>query len=302
MSPAPVALFVYNRPWHTRQTVEALLANPEAKDTDLYVFSDAAKTERARNAVSAVRAYVRGVSGFRSVRIIDQKVNLGLAGSIISGTTEVCDQRGRVIVLEDDIVTSPHFLKYMNAALNLYESNERVISISGYTYPIQHTLPETFFLRGADCWGWATWKRAWDLFEPNGDVLLRELERQKLTHQFDSYRTYPFTRMLRNQVTGKNGSWAIRWHATAFVRDTCTLYPRKTLVHNIGMDGTGEHCAPTDKFYGDLSEGPIDVRATPVEELPWVREQIMQFHREARTSLLGRALRRLRGMLAGARV
>ena len=301
MSPAPVALFVYNRPRHTRQTVEALLANAEAKGTELYIFSDAAKNELASKAVSEVRSYVHRITGFRSVNVIERGVNFGLAKSIIEGVSQICKQHGRVIVLEDDIVTSPHFLKYINDALNLYENDERVISISGYIYPIKHELPETFFLRGADCWGWATWKRAWNLFEPDGNVLLRELEKKELTCQFDSNGTYPFTRMLRNQVVGKNNSWAIRWHATAFIRQKFTLYPRQTLVHNIGVDGSGENCALTDQFYGDFSAMPIEVKTTPVQEVAWVREQIMRFHRKAHPSLLGRGMRRLFGMLNGAR-
>jgi hypothetical protein len=299
LSHAPVALFVYNRPWHTRQTVEALLANVEATDTDLYVFSDAEKNAQASKAVSEVRAYVHGIVGFRSVTFIEREKNFGLAKSIIEGVSEVCKQRGRVIVLEDDIVTSPYFLKYMNDALNLYKNDEQVISISGYTYPIEKNLPETFFLRGADCWGWATWARAWDLFEANGEALLRELVTHKLIHQFDSNGTYPFTRMLKGQVTGKNNSWAIRWHATAFLRNKFTLYPRQTLVHNIGVDGSGENCAQTDGFYGEFSTVPIKVKPRPVEEISLVREQIMLFHKRAHPSLLRRVVRRLFGVLNG---
>jgi hypothetical protein len=298
VNPAPVALFVYNRPWHTRQTIEALIANPEANDTDLYVFSDAAKSELAAQAVLDVRAYLKSITGFNSVAIVERKENFGLSRSIIEGVSQVCQEHGRVIVLEDDIVASPYFLKYMNDALNCYAANERVASISGYTYPIKHALPETFFLRGSDCWGWATWKRAWDLFEPDGNILLSELKRQGLTDQFDCNGTYPFTRMLRHQIAGKNNSWAIRWHATAFLRHAFTLYPRQTLIHNVGIDGSGENCEPTDVFYGEFSPTPIVVNPIPVEEADWVREQIMLFHRKVHLPLWRKVLRRLRWWLS----
>ena len=127
-----------------------------------------------------------------------------------------CD---KVIVLEDDLVTSPHFLQYMNDGLGIYERDDRVISIHGYSYPVHGKLPETFFLRGADCLGWATWKRGWDLFEDDGQRLLNELERRNLTRSFDFDGSYPYTQMLRDQIAGSNSSWAVRWYASAFLRD-----------------------------------------------------------------------------------
>ncbi|CAG1003555.1 hypothetical protein MTYP_03102 [Methylophilaceae bacterium] len=298
MTHAPVALFVYNRPWHTRQTVEALLANDEAAQTPLYIFSDAPKDASANKAVAEVRAYIAGITGFESVTAIERSRNFGLANSIIDGVTQVCQQQGRVIVLEDDIVTSPYFLRFMNDGLGFYENDERVISISGYVYPIKESLPETFFLRGADCWGWATWKRGWSLFEPDGKVLLKKLEQRSLTYAFDSNGTYPFTRMLKNQIKGKTNSWAIRWHATAFAENKLTLYPGRTLVHNIGVDGSGTNCTPTDDFAGDIATSIIEVRSIPFEENNFARQQVMLFHEGLRSSLPLRVLRKLKNILA----
>ncbi len=188
---APIALFVYNRPWHIQQTVEALQKNDLAEDSDLFIFSDAPKKKEAVAAVQEVREYIKTVGGFKSVSIIERDINFGLANSIIDGVTRMCNEYGRVIVLEDDLVTSPYFLCYMNDALDLYEHEESVISIHGYIYPVAEKLPETFFLRGADCWGWATWKRGWELFEQDGRRLLEELCRQKLTDRFDFDNSYP---------------------------------------------------------------------------------------------------------------
>lgn len=261
--PAAIALFVYNRPWHTKQAIEALQKNKLAKESDLIIFSDGPKGEGREsvvaNQISAVggqktdhrqpitdyriqevREYIRTITGFKSLRIVERERNLGLANSIISGVTEVVNKYGKIIVLEDDLVTSPYFLQYMNDALNLYENEEKVISIHGYVYPIEG-LPETFFLKGADCWGWATWKRGWDLFEADGKKLLTQLKEKKLLKRFDFDEAYPYTKMLKDQIEGKNDSWAIRWYASALIHDKLTLYPGKSLVKNIGTDSSGTH-------------------------------------------------------------
>jgi hypothetical protein len=248
MNAAPVALFVYKRPEHTRNALLALSSNKLAEHTDLYIFADGPKSEMDRYAVAEVRACVKKVAGFRSVHIAERSENLGLSRSIIDGVGQLCELHGRVIVVEDDLVVSRHFLAYMNSGLDLYDDERSVISIHGYVYPIMEKLPESFFLKGADCWGWATWKRGWDIFEPDGARLLSELKARGLGREFDFDGTYPYTKMLQNQVQGKNDSWAIRWYASAFLRNMLTLYPGRTLVRNMGNDGSGTHCVPTDIF------------------------------------------------------
>jgi len=285
MTSAPVALFVYNRPWHTRRTVEALLANLDASETPLYIFSDAPRDVAASGAVVEVRSFLRKITGFKSILIIERENNYGLARSIIDGVTHVCEKYGRAIVMEDDLVTSTYFLKFMNEGLEKYQDEQRVISIHGYVYPVEQSLPETFFLKGADCWGWATWKRGWDLFEPDGAKLLAELKRRKLTHQFDFDGGYPYTRMLRNRIAGKNNSWAILWYASAFLQDKLTLYPGRSLVHNIGLDGSGTHCSETKGYSGELARSPITVEDIVVEECLITRQQFVKFHKRTRSSL-----------------
>src|SRR5262245_24975653 len=132
MNAAPIALFTYNRPDHTRQTVEALRKNELAEETDLLVFSDAPGRPDDAERVRQVREYVDTISGFKSVRVVARARNLGLAGSIIDGVTQVCGESGRAIVLEDDLVTSPFFLGFMNKALDTYASEDRVGSVHGY--------------------------------------------------------------------------------------------------------------------------------------------------------------------------
>jgi len=266
VNPAPIALFVYNRPDHTKRTIEALRSNELAAESDLIVFSDGPKTAADAAQVAEVRELVPSVTGFRSVNMVVRERNYGLAQSIISGVTETVFARNRLIVLEDDIVTSPYFLRYMNEGLDLYEHDEEVISIHAYICPVKSRLPETFFLRGADCQGWATWKRGWDLFEPDGRKLLSELRQRGLEKDFDFGGAYDYTRMLRGQIAGRNSSWAVRWYASAFLRGKLTLYPGVSLLRNIGFDSSGVHCRSTTAFDTEPAKRPIRVESIPIRE------------------------------------
>jgi hypothetical protein len=275
MNLAPVILFTYNRLWHTKQTVEALQNNLYAEQSHLFIFSDGPKTEKDELKVKEVRKYLKTIKGFKNIEIIERDKNWGLANNIIDGITKVVNQYGRVIVLEDDLVTSPYFLKFMNDGLNIYEEEEKVISIHGYVYPIKG-LPEIFFLRGADCWGWATWKRGWDLFEKDGKKLLDELEKRKLTKLFDFNGAYPYTKMLKDQVEGKVDSWAIRWYASAFIHEKLTLYPGRSLVKHIGDLGT--HIKGNSWWLDvELSEKPIFIKKIPPIEDPQIRKKFENF-------------------------
>lgn len=264
---APIVLFVYNRLWHTQQTVEALQKNELAAESDLFIFSDGAKNTEDQYKVDEVRQYLKTITGFKSIAIEESQQNKGLANSIIHGVTQIVNQFGIVIVLEDDMITSKYFLQYMNNNLVIYNNFDNVISIHGFVYPIKD-LPETFFLRGADCWGWATWKRGWDIFEPNGEKLLEKLTEKKLAQEFDFNSTYPYIQMLKEQTVGKNNSWAIRWYASAFLANKLTLYPGKTLIKNIGFDGSGTHCCSEDVYQSiiDKSE-PLFYEIKTIENL-----------------------------------
>ena len=248
---APIVLFIYNRPWHTQQTVETLQKNELANESELFIYSDAAKNEQASESVNAVREYIKTINGFKEITIILRDKNWGLADSIIDGVTKIVNEYGRIIVLEDDLVTSPYFLKFMNEGLTMYENEDKVASIHGYIYPIDN-LPNTFFIKGADCWGWATWKRAWDVFEPNGQKILDELKSRGLEKGADFNNSYGLTQMLKDQIKGKNNSWAVRWYMSAFLKDMLTLYPGKSYVQNIGNDDSGTHCCVSDIFRVEL--------------------------------------------------
>jgi hypothetical protein len=291
---SPIALFVYCRLEHTRRTVESLIRNSQARKHDLIVFSDAARSPEKQRSVDAVRDYLAAIRGFRSVTIHHRPHNFGLAKSIIDGVTQVLSDHESVIVVEDDMVTSPHFLTYMSAALDKYADDERVISIHGYVYPVKETLPEAFFLPGADCWGWATWRRGWALFNPDGQSLLDELNSRGLIKVFDFNGAYGYSKMLRSQINGINESWAIRWYASAFVAGKLTLYPGRSLVHNIGNDSSGTHCDSDYKYDISLSESPINLSGIEVEPSKIGRMAFESFFRQSQQSLLMKARSRVK--------
>lgn len=283
--PAPIALFAYCRPAHLARTIDALRRNPEARDTTLYVFCDAAKNTAAQEGVDGVRNLVRAVDGFAAVKVVCREQNCGLARNITTGVTEVLQQHPDVIVVEDDVLVAPRFLRFMNDVLTLYRGEPRVGSATGYCYPVDRPLPETFFIKGADCWGWATWRDRWALYNPNGTQLLQELRARGLERAFDFDGTMGFTRMLRDQIAGKNDSWAVRWHASCFLRDRLILYPGRSLVENIGNDGSGTHVTAKDTTYDvQVGTAPVHVGGIEVEESDIGRTAFCNFFRKSQGS------------------
>lgn len=265
MNFAPIALFVYNRPEHTRKTVEALKSNAAAQDSVLYVFSDAAKTFDDMPAVQGVRDFIKGITGFKQVVITEQSQNHGLAKSIIDGVSGLCEKYGRVIVLEDDLETSPHFLTFMNEALSYYEHEEKVMHISGYLYPVQSfETSDTFFLRLPLCWGWATWQRSWRHFAKDINVMKEFDGRQIKRFDFDD--TYTFWKQLELNRSGVLNTWFVFWYADVFLRSGLALFPARSLVRNIGLDDSGTHSFITNDYDVELSRTPVMVASIPLVE------------------------------------
>lgn len=277
-SPAPIALFAYRRPDHLARTLAALAANPEAAATALSIFCDAARDEAASAAVAQVRDVAAAATGFASVEVVLRPTNFGLARNITEGVSSLMARHERVVVVEDDIVVSPHFLRFMNEALDLYADDQNVGSVTGYCYPVDGPLPETFFLRGADCWGWATWRDRWRSFDRDGLRLLKEIDRRDLAHRFDFDGTMGYRAMLIDQIASRNDSWAVRWHASCFLRGQHILYPGKSLVLNIGNDGTGTHSLETTTLFdGEMAALPIRVERQDVVECETAREAFKRF-------------------------
>ena len=143
----PAVLFVYKRFAHTKKTIEALLDNKLSSQTNLIVFSDGPRSDDEINSVQEVRNYLKSIAGFKSIRVIEREENLGLSENILTGVSDVLQDSEAVIVLEDDLVTSPYFLEYMNNALGKYFYEDRIASIHGYVYPLKKGLSENFFFK-----------------------------------------------------------------------------------------------------------------------------------------------------------
>ncbi len=292
----PVALFVYKRLEHLSNTISSLVNNNLSNKVDLYLFSDGPKNVKDKPYVENIRKFIRTLNHFNSITIIESHANNGLSKSIISGVTKVLESHDRAIIIEDDLVLSPYFLTYMIQALNWYQVNSQRGSIHGYTLPVKNPLPDTFFLKGADCWGWGTWKRAWDTFEKDGTRLLNQLQDRKLIKQFDFDGLVGNSQMLKDQIASKNDSWAIRWHASCFLNNMVTLHPGKSLVKNIGLDGSGEHCVAdlNLNLNSNLSTHAISVNPIAIKESPLAYQLYKDYYRSIRRSLIKRVVDAIR--------
>ena len=258
---APIAMFVYNRADHFTATYQALAKCPEAKNSDLFIFSDGAKNESGEAKVAEVRSAINELKNdgsFRSVTVKESPVNNGLAKSIIVGVTEIINEYGRIIVIEDDCVASPYLLRYMNAALDKFAGDNKVGSVSGFMPEINY--PSDFtgdaFLSYRSCsWGWATWKDrfenvAWDL--SNIGEFYRD---PALIKKLNSCGADRFIRLYR-QTKGNGSSWSVRFGAHLVLNDQMTLYPRFSYISNIGCDASGVHskAEDADSMRVDLSK------------------------------------------------
>ncbi len=279
---APIVLFVYNRPRHTEQTLMALSENELAADSLLYIYADGFQengTEEDALKVEQVRRCIASQQGFAEVKLIFREKNLGLAQNIIQGITEVVNRHGKVIVLEDDLLTSPGFLKYMNEALDFYAQEECVMHINAYMYPIGKHFPETFFYNVISSWGWGTWERAWKYFRPDAAALWSELDQQEKLYHFDLNGSNTFVRHLERNITGEIDTWAIKWLASVYLKEGFCLCPRQSLIQNIGFDGSGTH-SNTIKMH-DISQLAKEISIKPIilQEYNGIRNKMRAFYR-----------------------
>ena len=288
---APIALFVYNRPEHTRRTIKFLQQNLLANESRLFIFSDAAKDSSQQLLVDEVRAIIRLVDGFKSVEIIERKTNFGLAESIIDGVSTLVFEYGKVIVFEDDLISSAYTLQYFNDALQRYQNEEKVMHIGAYMYPLKgENLPETFFYRAATSWGWATWERAWKDFEPDVNKIIARFDRKK-KNEFSIEGTMNFWKQIIEFKLGRNNSWAIRWYASIFLKGGLTLNPSKSLINNIGHDGSGIHSGLNDIYHVIINPVPLTTFPEKIEENKEAYLAIKDFLKTRKGSLWQRILR-----------
>jgi len=295
---SPIALFVYNRPGHTQQTLDALSANFFANESELFIYSDAPKNQEAVESVQAVRSLLKTVQGFKSVTVIKREKNWGLADSIIDGVTSIVNQYGKVIVLEDDIVTSQNFLQFMNKALAYYENEKNVWHISGWNCLSEtYGLDDAFLWRTLDCWGWATWKDRWQYFEKDVDKLIKTFPKKEI-YKFNIHNCENIWGQVLANKAGTINTWAVFWYAKIFLNKGLCLNPTVSFVRNIGFDGTGVHCDKSSVFSNEtLCEKDIDFSTISIKENKTALKKIVAYYKKKRKSLLIRAIKKIYSLL-----
>jgi hypothetical protein len=294
---APIALFVYNRPEHTRRTVESLRANDLARQSDLFVFADGAKNEQAAAAVGEVRKLIRAIDGFKSVTIIERERNLGLSKSVISGVTQLCNDYGRAIVVEDDVLTAPDFLAFVNQALQRYKDEPRVFSIGAFNLPI--VTPKTysydaFWSYRFLCWGWGTWKDRWEKADWSIKDFPEFMADRKKQERFNRGGD-DLSWLLARHMEGKVDSWDTVWAYTHSKHDAVALLPASSKVYNIGLDGSGIHCKRAAFNQKALASGTNSDYRFPdsLDFDPHFVAEIQRFHRSSMAKRLVRFFQRL---------
>lgn len=267
---APVVIFVYARPEHTKQTIESLAKNTLADEMEVYIYSDAAKNEKTEQKVKQVRDYIDTLEQknlFKSLKIIKADTNKGLASSIISGITEIIEQYDKVIVVEDDLISAPDFLQYINDALDFYKEDKRIWSICGYTFkmniPTDYKHDVYLSYRGGS-WGWATWRDRWEKVDWEVKDYSNFKKNKKLRSRFNRGGR-DMANMLDSQMHGKIDSWAIRWCYAQSKLDMLTVYPVVSRIKNIGLDGTGTHSGITSRYDAILSDEKNQCRFETIE-------------------------------------
>lgn len=277
----PIAIFAYDRLEPLKETIKCLKKNPEAKKSQIYIFCDGPKFHNSEN-VRRVREYVKNLTGFKSIECIFHEVNFGLEKSIVKGVSTVLEKHQGIIVLEDDIATSPFFLKYMNDALNYYENDEYVMHVSGYFDPVDTSLlkQDTFFYPTASCWGWGTWKSSWEHYCSNAKYLHDELARKKLMKAFDLNGTDVFRSQLLDNVYGVKSTWAIKWMASIFLLGGYCLHPRKSLTRNIGFDcdATNTKSMISSYVFQGCYDGKIEIYEIKRHNSEYITRKMRRFY------------------------
>ena len=267
MGYAPIVLFVYNRADHFEKTFEALSKCPEAKESELFIFSDGAKNEVNIEKVTAVRKAVADVKDkhlFKSVTVFESKVNKGLAQSVISGVTHIINEYGRVIVLEDDCVVSPYFLAFMNESLDFYENKKNIGAIAGFTpvlnFPKEFKDDVFMVYRSCSC-AWGSWADRWQGIDWELSDFSAFYKNPQLIKKLNANGSDRFIRLYR-QTKGNGSSWSVRFGAHLVKNDMLTVYPKYSYISNIGCDESGVH-SKTD----DAEKMRVDIRkaiASPI--------------------------------------
>jgi len=257
---APVCLFTYNRLNEVQLTVEALKCNHLATESELYIFSDGPKNEQTEPKVELVRKYIHSIDGFKSVHIIESNENKGLANSIIDGVSLILEKYEKIIVLEDDLISSPNFLSFMNQALYFYQLDTNIQSINGFSLSLKDRQNEIYFQVRTGSWGWATWNNRWKQEIFNKEKINTKLNSDPaILKKFKMKCGADMPKMLFDSIHNRNDSWYVRWVFDHFINNHYSVFPTYSYIQNIGFGNEGIHCHGINPY---ISEGADDHKMT----------------------------------------
>ncbi|TAE46945.1 MAG: sugar transferase [Cytophagales bacterium] len=274
MELAPVVIFAYHRVFHFQKTLEALEKNDLANQSMVYIFLDKSDKNIAIKNIINNKKW-----SFKTLELIEREKNIGLADNIIDGVTKIIQKYKKIIVLEDDLLTSPYFLTYMNDALVFYADNPKIMHISGYTYPLNIAIKEdTFFYNVPSSWGWATWERAWNYFEEDIEKRWKSLSKQQQFH-FDIEGSNVYLSQIEMNLNNQRKTWAVRWYLSIFLANGYVLYPKVSLVQNIGFDNSGESKVTVNQYFIPKLAQKIEIKSIPLQQNLKFRKKLNYFYK-----------------------
>lgn len=244
---APIAFFCFNRADKTKLVLENLAKNDLAGESDIYIFCDGPRNIKDLQDIKEVHEVIDSFQGFKNKYITKREVNHGSQFSIIYGINQVLENHDSIIVVEDDIITAPSFLKFTNDALNFYKDESNIWCVSGFNYPKNiitypdSYLEDVFFVKGKNSsWGWGTWKDRWQKIDFEIKDYQEFVKNKQLVKEFNRAGSN-MADMLRMQKTNKINAWDIQMSYAMFKNDGYSMQSIKPLTKNIGFDASGTH-------------------------------------------------------------
>ncbi len=294
-----IAIFAFNRPKHLFECLSSLESCTGFQNYVGTIFIDGARNETELSLVEECYKVAERFARQHNFKLVKRKSNLGLASSIRSGIDAIFQSSQSIIVIEDDLILHPGFLKFVSSGLAKYADEKRVSSISGYQYPIQRAPSSAVFLLGADCWGWGTWSDRWNDTNFHAYSLLQTIKERNLVHQFNLDGTNNYTDMLEQLINGSIDSWAILWHASMYLQNKLTLYPPTSFVSNEGGDGSGTHFGINSIYSQELKDSETISLPNHITESNLFREELKKFYSDNRVkfSLISRLKNKVKRIL-----
>lgn len=280
---APIVFFAFNRPEHTIRALNSIKNCKESRNSRLFVYCDGPRNKESLKEVKETIEIVEKLDWCCEVKVYKNKSNNGLANQIVRGVSEVVNDYGKVIVMEDDLEISTGFLDFMNKGLIKYESTENVYSICGYLFPMDQSIEKPFFSRLVSSWGWATWKRAWDSYDHDLKTLSKYIDTEELEKQFNLDGCYNFSNQISLNLREVKNTWGIRWYLSVFKENGLSLFPNKSLLKNRGFDGSGVNCNSENEFYSDDIATSVIIPDQKIEEDIKIREKIKDYFSKFQT-------------------